>query len=71
MSGITIALTVAGCVLLVIALLAFVGLFAAGLGLTEHGPRAPWVVVVVVAMPASAPATGAPALLANGLGRVV
>jgi hypothetical protein len=32
MSGITIALTVAGCVLLVIALLAFVGLFAAGLG---------------------------------------
>jgi hypothetical protein len=41
MSGITIALTVAGCVLLVIVLLAFVGLFAAGLGLTERGPRAP------------------------------
>jgi hypothetical protein len=40
-SGITIALTVAGCVLLIIALLAFVGLFAAGLGLTEHGPGGP------------------------------
>jgi hypothetical protein len=40
MSGITIALTVAGCVLLVIALLAFVGLVAAGMGLTEHADAA-------------------------------
>jgi hypothetical protein len=33
-----IALAIAGCVLFVVTLLAFVGLLAAGLGLTEHGP---------------------------------
>jgi hypothetical protein len=38
MSGIGIALAVAGCVLFVVTLLAFVGLLAAGLGLTEPGP---------------------------------
>jgi hypothetical protein len=34
-SGITIALTVAGCVLLAIVVLSFVGIFAAGRGLTD------------------------------------
>jgi hypothetical protein len=38
-SGITIALTVAGCVLLAIVVLSFVGLFAAGLAqLSQLGP---------------------------------
>jgi hypothetical protein len=36
MSGIGIALAVAGWVLFSVTLLAFVGLLAAGLGLTEH-----------------------------------
>lgn len=38
MSGVGIALAVVGCVLFIVILLTFVGLFAAGLGLTEHGP---------------------------------
>jgi hypothetical protein len=38
MTGVSIALAVVGWGLFVVTLLAFVGLLAAGLGLTEHGP---------------------------------
>jgi hypothetical protein len=40
MSGIAIALVVAGCVLFVVTLLAFVGLLSVGLGWTEHADAA-------------------------------